>query len=141
MILKNGYFTVLAVVIAAGSANAADHVDVREPLQAYVKAHETGDASHVRRAFLPDARIMGHVNKQWTVWTVDQYAGRFSGKPAPDEAQRRRSIEILDVSGNAAVAKVVLDYPTVRFTDHMALMKVDGQWKIVNKSFYAEPRQ
>ncbi|HEV2666973.1 MAG TPA: nuclear transport factor 2 family protein [Blastocatellia bacterium] len=35
---------------------------------------------------------------------------------------------------------MVLDYPTVKFTDYMALLKVDGEWKIINKTFYAEPK-
>jgi hypothetical protein len=34
-------------------------------------------------------------------------------------------------------AKVVLDYPTVSFADHMSLLKINGQWKIVSKSFHA----
>jgi hypothetical protein len=34
----------------------------------------------------------------------------------------------------------VLDYPTVKFVDYMTLLKINGEWKIVNKSFYAEPK-
>ena len=39
-----------------------------------------------------------------------------------------------------AVAKLVLDYPQIKFTDYMTLLKVDGEWKIINKTFYAEPK-
>jgi hypothetical protein len=49
-------------------------------------------------------------------------------------------IESVDVTGNAAVAKIVLDYPTTRLTDYFTLLKVDGEWKIMNKIFYAEPK-
>lgn len=38
------------------------------------------------------------------------------------------------------VGKIVLDYPTVTFTDYMSLLKVGNEWKIVNKVFYAEPK-
>jgi len=44
------------------------------------------------------------------------------------------------VTGNAGVAKIVLEYPTVTFTDYMSLLKVGDEWKIVNKVFYAEPK-
>jgi hypothetical protein len=36
------------------------------------------------------------------------------------------------------VGKVVLDYPTVKFADYMSLLKINGEWKIVNKAFHAE---
>ncbi|HEX8636521.1 MAG TPA: nuclear transport factor 2 family protein [Pyrinomonadaceae bacterium] len=49
-------------------------------------------------------------------------------------------MESVDITGNAASAKIILDYPTVRFTDYMSLLKIDGEWKIVNKTFYAEPK-
>jgi hypothetical protein len=39
------------------------------------------------------------------------------------------------------VARIVLDYPTVKFVDYMTLLKIDGEWKIINKSFYAEPKK
>ncbi len=39
------------------------------------------------------------------------------------------------------MAKLVLDYPEVKFTDYMSLLKVDGEWKIVNKIFSVQRRQ
>jgi len=38
-------------------------------------------------------------------------------------------------------AKIVLDYPAVKFTDYMTLLKIDDEWKIINKTFYDEPKQ
>jgi hypothetical protein len=73
--------------------------------------------------------------------TFDAFIKRaFTGTPAKDEAQRKsgRKIESVDINGNAAVAKIVLDYPTVKFVDYMTLLKINGEWKIVNKSFFAE---
>jgi hypothetical protein len=72
--------------------------------------------------------------------TVDEFATRFQGQPQPDEAQRKRHIASFDVVGNAATAKVVLDYPEVVFTDYMNLLQIDGVWKIANKTFSAAPR-
>ena len=68
-------------------------------------------------------------------------ASKLTGKPAADEKDRKRSIESVDVAGNAAVAKVILDYPNVRFVDYFTLLKINGEWKIVNKSFYADPKK
>jgi hypothetical protein len=72
--------------------------------------------------------------------TDDEYIAGASGKPPADEAQRKRSVEILDITGDVAVAKVVLDYPTVTFVDYMSLLKTESGWKIVNKTFNAQPK-
>lgn len=109
-------------------------------LHQYVRAHETGDAAFIQLAFAKDARIVGHLGGSKISWTVDEYAARFSGRPAADAAQRRRHVELLSVTGVAAVALVTLDYPAVKFADYMALLKLDGQWKIVSKSFHAQPK-
>ena len=37
----------------------------------------------------------------------------------------------------AAMAKIELDYPQTFFTDYFNLLKVDGKWMIVNKTFHA----
>ena len=52
----------------------------------------------------------------------------------------RDSIDSLNITGNAGVARIVLDYPDATLTDYMSLLKVDGEWKIVNKVFNAEPK-
>jgi Putative lumazine-binding len=118
----------------------ADLEALHLPLQNYIKAHATGNGEFIRLAFAADARVTGHMAGQLIDWTVPQYAQRFSGKPADDENKRQRSFEILDRTADAAVAKVVLDYPAVRFADYMSLLKINGEWKIVSKSFHAAPK-
>lgn len=77
---------------------------------------------------------------KFTTRSFADYIAGFTGKPAADEAARKRSIESIDVAGNAASAKIILDYPATRFVDYMSLLKIDGEWKIVTKIFYAEPK-
>jgi hypothetical protein len=113
----------------------------KAPLESYIRAHETGDGAHIRKAFSPDAKVMGYMNGAKIDWSIDEYVSRFNGKPAADEAERKRSFEILDITEDAAVGKVVLDYPAVKFADYMNLLKVDGEWKIVNKSFHAHMKK
>lgn len=113
---------------------------VRAPLEAYLRGHATGLAEEFRPAFHTDAQLWGMRNGTLIRMTAEQYIGRASGAPAADEAQRRRWIESIDVTGDTAVAKIILDYPSVRFTDYMALSRIDGRWVIVNKMFQAESK-
>lgn len=111
------------------------------PLESYLQAQATGNPEFIRKAFHADARIMAFRDGKLLNLSVEEFAGRFNGKAAEDEAKRKRTIESLEISGNAAIAKIVLDYPTIKFTDFMSLLKIGGEWKIVNKSFYAEVKE
>lgn len=129
----------LAIVSHVRAQNA-EEAAVRQPLENYIRGHATGQGEHFRKAFHPDAKLFAIRDGKYWQLTSEEYIARAAGKPAADEAQRKRTIESIDITGNAAVAKIVLDYPQVKFTDYMSLLKIDGEWKIVNKTFYAEPK-
>ena len=117
------------------------HVAALAPIEDYLQGHITGKAEFMYKAFAADARIVSFRDGKLHSLTVEEFAtARCPGHPAADEAQRKRLITQFDVVGNAGVAKVVLEYPGVTFTDYMTLLEIDGVWKIVNKTFSAAAR-
>ena len=122
------------------TASEAEAAAARIPLEHYINAHATGNPDYIRKAFLPEARIMAFRDGKLLNLSVEEFASRFSGKPAADESQRKRRIDSLNITGNTGVARIVLDYPDTTLTDYMSLLKVNGEWKIVNKVFNAEPK-
>jgi Putative lumazine-binding len=123
------------------TATAEEKKAVAVPLENYIKAQATGNGEFMRKALHTEAKVMFFSEGKFNQWSAEEFAGRFNGKAADDEAKRKRLFEILDIAGNAAIAKVTLDYPTVTFTDSMTLLKIDGEWKIINKTFYREPKE
>lgn len=111
---------------------------VKVPLENYLKGHETGNAEFMKKAFHTEGDLMFIREGKYTTRSFSEYIAGMSGKPAADEAQRKRYIESIDVSGDAATGKIILDYPSAKFTDYMVLLKIEGEWKIVNKSFTVE---
>ena len=137
----------LIVALAAGaavwrttSAQDKDEAGVRKALEYYLQGHATGNGENHKKAFHPEAKLFWIRDGKFAERTSADYIAGAPGKPADDEAQRKRSIEMIDITGNAAVAKVVLDYPNAKLTDYMSLLKIDGEWKIVNKIFMVEPK-
>jgi hypothetical protein len=116
-------------------SSAADEAGVRAAVDHYFQGHATGDASHMRLAFLPTAHIEGLRNGAFVSMTLDQYCSGFTGKPAADEAARRRTLDLVEISGTSAIAKATLVHGAIWFTDAFVLLKVDGQWRIANKVF------
>lgn len=136
----------VAIVVSTGlfawhsAAQTAEKEAVKVPLNMYLQAHATGNGDLIRKAFAPEARMIWYRDGKLMTRTGEEFAAGFSGKPAADEALRKRSIDMIDVNGTAATARITLDYPTVKFTDYFNLVKVGDEWKIVNKTFHAEPK-
>jgi hypothetical protein len=137
----------LLAIIAVGTgiglrvtAQNAEEAAVRAALEHYFRGHATGQGEHFRKIFHPDSKLFAIRDGKYWQLTSEQYIANASGKAPADEAQRKRTIESVDITGNAAMAKIVLDYPQVKFTDYMSLLKIDGEWKIINKTFHAEPK-
>ncbi len=135
-------FLFTATVEAVAQKADAEQLAVRIPLENYIKAHATGDGSNLAKSFYPEAKVQGirPDNGELVSFRFEDYVKTFPGKSADDEALRKRRIENIEITKNAAIAKLVFDYPTVKITDYMLLLKIDGEWKIVNKSFHAEPK-
>ncbi|HXA46170.1 MAG TPA: nuclear transport factor 2 family protein [Burkholderiaceae bacterium] len=123
------------------ATNTAEHAAVRIPIEHYFLGHARDDAAHMRQAFLPTAHIESIREGVLTSWPLDVYCERFKGTPAADEAQRRRNIDWIDVSGNSACARITLEHGAMTFVDYFVLLKVDGNWKIANKAFQGQATQ
>lgn len=113
---------------------------VLEPLQAYTAGHATGDPAHFRRAFLTTAHVEGVRDGEFVSWSLDDYCALFSGRPADDEASRRRRIDSIEVRGGVATATMTLRHGPDAFTDKFVLVRVDGRWFIANKVYERAPR-
>ena len=145
--LRHIRYPALAAVLVAGTAwmfaPTPDEVAVRATLEHYIQGHATGDGAHMRLAFNTAARLFWSSADTLATRTAEEYIARMPGKPAPDEASgvRKRRIESIDITGNAAIGKIVLDYPDAHIVDYMSLLKTNGEWKIINKIFMTEMKK
>lgn len=132
-----------AVGEAHGLSVAPDVVvpdEVLAPLTSYVAGHATGDPGHFRQAFLPTAHVEGLRHGELVSWSLDDYCALFAGRPAPDEAARRRRLDRVDVEGSVGTATMTLDHGADTFTDVFLLVRVDGGWRIANKAYHRADR-
>jgi hypothetical protein len=131
-----------ATLVAQAPSASADPEEaaIRRALDHYLAGHATGDSAHFRAAFHKVANLYFVRGDTVATRTGDAYIASAGGKPAPDEAQRRRRIVSIDRTGDAAIAKIELDHPNALLTDYMALLKSGGEWRIVNKIFHTAPK-
>ena len=133
--------TALVVLALAGTTafaqarSAEDEAGVRAALQHYLNGHATGDPEEFRMAFHPDARMTFVRDGKVVITPISEYIARAPGKPAADEALRKRRITNVQVTGTAAIGRIELDYPSAFLVDYMTLLKDNGRWVIIAKSF------
>lgn len=130
----------VALVAHTQSASSADEAAARKPLEQYIEGHKTGKADVMRQAFHSTARLQWMDNGKYTVRPLEEWLAGFRGTPPADEAQRKRRIVSVQVFGDSGIGVIELDYPNVLIIDYMSLLKVDGEWKIVNKIFARKPK-
>ena len=116
---------------------APDQAAIAAAVQRYVDGYLGQDAALLRQAFHPDAKLMateaGAVEASPTAAWFDRIESkrRSGGGTLTADA----TLEGLDQTGNAAVAKLRLVFPTHEFTDYLALLRTTAGWRIVNKIY------
>ena len=136
-----GYLLLCATLLLVGfePRQAGEEAAVRAAINQYFKGHSTARSDEMSKAFLPSAHIEGIRDGVFTSWSASEYSGRFTGRPAADEANRKRTIDLVSLSGTAAMASATLVHGATTFTDYFVLLKVNGDWKIANKVYSSRP--
>lgn len=133
-----------SVAVAANPTDLQQHAEyaaIDKTMQTMLQAFELGDGKLAHQVILQDTAVIGYSRKQQKVLNIsgEQWAADF--EPAADEAQRHRQYQILDISDTGAVVKVMLDYPDWLGVDYLALVKVNGQWRVISKSWSGKLKQ
>ena len=95
----------LFLVPAAASAQGSEREAVDQAMRTMMRAFEAGDANVAFEVLRKDGVVLGYSASKASVvtQTAEEWARGFPGRPADDEARRKRSYEILDVSESGAV--------------------------------------
>ena len=113
----------------------SDYEAIAKVVQHYIDGAISGKGDDMKPAFHEDATIFGYVGP-------DLFAGPIQGLfewndengPATDLEFR---IARTHITGTIATVRLELDnWSGHRFTDVFNMLKIDGQWKIMNKVFH-----
>lgn len=139
MILRTLLLLTPSLMLAASPEEMAA---ARVPLENYLRGHATGKAEFMKLAFHPGAHVQGfRADGKFIDWPVEEYIALFKGEVSPEEPRRKRTIMMVDVTGEAAVAKIDFDYPASNITDYFLLLKKNGEWRIANKIFQGSAKR
>jgi Putative lumazine-binding len=102
----------------------------------YLDGGTNGDSVLYSKAFSPAGLMQYMRNDTQQVVSLKDFMARMKNSGVKQD--RKTKIENVEVFGNAAVAKITIEYPTFYFHDIMSLLKTKEGWKIVSKIFYRQ---
>ncbi len=115
-----------------------EHDAIAKVVQHYIDGAKSGRGDDMKPAFHTDATIFGYAGDDLFAGPIQKlFAWSDENGPATELEARIASI---DVIGTAATVRLELDNLSGhRYTDLFTLLKVDGEWKIMNKVFHLHP--
>jgi hypothetical protein len=134
-ILALGLILVGGLEVNAQTENSKSEIEqITETLMDYIEGTAIGEPDRLKKAFHPDFKL-------YTVTEKDSLRIR-SGKEyianvkTGEKSNRIGRIISIDYEKDAAIAKAEIVIPNWRiFTDYFLLLKYEGSWKIVQKSY------
>lgn len=130
-------FLILTVImVSKAKAQVSNERElISETIQLYFDGMIERDKSKLEKAFISEARLIGYRGENFTLTTFESWAEATSKGEARNPAVYKNEIVSIRVQGNAAAVETELYWPGIYYYDFLTLMKIDGEWKIVNKSW------
>ncbi len=115
--------------------NVSEYGAIAKTVQHYIDGAKSGRGDDMKPAFHQDATIFGYAGADLFAGPIQElFAWNDKNGPATGLQARIASIDLIDT---VATVRLELDNWTgSRYTDLFTLLKVDGEWKIMNKVFH-----
>jgi len=111
---------------------------ITQTVQYYFDGLYHSDTEMLEKAFDPDAFLHGYFEGHLVHVPFKAWLKQVEDRPAPSKNGEAYDMKIVsvDITDNIAQVKVFDLYLGKSFTDYLALIKVDGNWRIMNKMFH-----
>ncbi|WP_160114757.1 nuclear transport factor 2 family protein [Aquimarina sp. AU474] len=110
---------------------------IEKTVNYYLDGMTTHNAKSFEKAFHPNATMKWVDKKYEDVNAVEALSAYVN---ANDPVKTKTNIMAINIAGDAANAQLELEYDTFSYIDFMHLLKIDGQWKIVSKTYSTRPK-
>ncbi|PTS88459.1 dehydrogenase [Flavobacterium sp. HMWF030] len=111
----------------------SDLEQIKEVLLNYIEGTANGEPERLRKAFHPNFNLYTVANDTLWIRSGEQYITNIK---VGQKTSRIGNIISIDIENDAAIAKADIIVPNYRrFTDYFLLLKYEGNWKIVHKSY------
>jgi hypothetical protein len=112
--------------------------EIARVLQDYLDGFYEGDIARLERVFHPSAHLYTAAEGVLQDDPMEAVYARVRARTPPAETRQKRHDRILAIELAApemALARVQLAIGPRLFTDHLSLLRIDGSWRIIAKTY------
>ena len=124
--------------MSSQTTDIKEYDEIARVVQHYIDGAISGSGDDMRPAFHEGATIFGYVGDDLLAGPIQQlFVWNDENGPA---TELKAKITSIDLVGTVATLRLELENWTgYKFTDMFTMLKVDGNWKIINKVFHLHP--
>ena len=121
--------------MSTATLNVTEYDVIADVVQHYIDGGRSGKGDDMKPAFHEDATTFGYAGADLFAGPIQRlFAWVDENGPATGLKGRIASVDVVDT---VATVRLELDnWNGSRYTDMFTLLKVDGEWKIMNKVFH-----
>ena len=121
--------------MSTAPTSVSEYDEIASVIQHYIGGAKSGRGEEMEPAFHKDATIFGYVGADLFAGPIQKlFAWNEENGPATGLQARIASVDLIDTV--ATVRLELDDWTGHRFTDLFTMLKIDGEWKIMNKVFH-----
>lgn len=111
--------------------------NVENLINSYFEGIFNGDIEKLKVCFHERAYLYGDINGDEYLKSVGDYLDGVANRQSPKQLGETLNMKIIgiEIMGNIASAKLHVPMLSYNYYDYLSLVKVDGEWRIVNKLF------
>ncbi len=112
--------------------------EITDVVQVYFDGLYECDTEKLATIFHPSSRLFANMDGEFVDWPREEWFEIVRGRVPPASTGQARFDKILSIDmsdENTAVVTCECAIHPRYFTDFLSLVRIDGEWKIVSKSF------
>ena len=116
---------------------STERAEIEQTVQLYIDGASKGDATKLKKAFHDPAWMFGAISGQRFDMPIALMIQEVTANPLDSDGGYSARIVSVQQTSDAAIATVEESgcWGNLSFVDYFSLAKIDGAWKIVNKTF------
>ena len=125
--------TLITTFMIQTQAQTTDLQLIEKTITHYFDGMVNHNAESFTKAFHPTAIMRWNDDAKYTEVNATQALSDYVNANAP--VKKKTRISAINIIGDAANVQLELEYETFTFVDYMHMMKIEGAWKIVSKTY------
>lgn len=120
----------------------AELASIRDTINLYISGLQTGNIDILRKAFHPKAMMYGASPNALTIIEIEGLFGFVAANYPPPKSEDPHQCYITSIqfAGNAASVEMAEESAYGNdYTNYFHLLKIEGKWLIVSKTYNSDP--